>query len=209
MTAEHAPAFIAFTLGMVVYFLGAFLTRKVAFLRNYNIPEPVSGGLVVAVAVWLIYLITGHAIEFDLVVRDALLILFFTTIGLNARFADLLRGGPLLITLLVLTIVFMLLQNGVGLLGATLFGLPSELSVLLGTASLIGGHGTAIAWGPEIELISGFEAAEEIGLAAATLGLIVAALVGGPLAKFLIDKHDLHGDDEAAPMVGLEYEEPD
>ncbi|MEM1237583.1 MAG: sodium/glutamate symporter, partial [Pseudomonadota bacterium] len=146
---------------------------------------------------------------FDLVVRDALLILFFTTIGLNARFADLLRGGPLLITLLVLTIVFMLLQNGVGLLGATLFGLPSELSVLLGTASLIGGHGTAIAWGPEIELISGFEAAEEIGLAAATLGLIVAALVGGPLAKFLIDKHDLHGDDEAAPMVGLEYEKPD
>lgn len=208
MVATEAPAFIAMTLGMIVYFLGVFLTREVAFLRNYNIPEPVSGGLVVATGVWLIFIFTGHAIEFDLSVRDALLVIFFTTVGLNARIADLLRGGRLLSKLLVLTIVFMLIQNLVGLLGATLFGLPPATSVLLGTASLIGGHGTAIAWGPEIEAATGFAAAEEIGIAAATLGLICAALVGGPVAKFLIDRHNLKGDESEAPMIGLEFKDP-
>jgi len=208
MVATEAPAFIAVTLGMIVYFLGVFLTRQVAFLRNYNIPEPVSGGLVVAIGVWLIFEFTGREIVFDLSVRDALLVIFFTTVGLNARFSDLVKGGRLLITLLVLTVVFMFLQNGVGLLGVMIFDLPAPTSVLLGTASLIGGHGTAIAWGPEIEQLTGFTAAEEIGIATATLGLIFAALVGGPIAKLLIDRHKLTGDDDEAPMVGLEFEEP-
>ncbi|MEM9843725.1 MAG: sodium/glutamate symporter, partial [Pseudomonadota bacterium] len=70
------------------------------------------------------------------------------------------------------------------------------------------GHGTAIAWGPEIEAITGFPAAEEIGIASATLGLIFAALIGGPIAKLLIDRHHLRGDDDEAPMIGLEFEEP-
>lgn len=209
MLATEAPPFIAVTLGMIVYFLGVFLTRQVAFLRNYNIPEPVSGGLMVAVGVWLWFLATGHEITFDLTVRDSLLVIFFTTVGLNARIADLARGGRMLFTLLGLTVAFMILQNVVAFLGVTFFGLPPSTSVLLGTASLIGGHGTAIAWGPEIEAISGFTAAEEIGIAAATLGLIFAALVGGPIAKFLIDRNDLRGDDTEAPMVGLEFEDPD
>lgn len=206
MVATKAPAFIAVTLGMIVYFLGVFLTRKIGFLRNYNIPEPVSGGFVVAIAVWLIFVVTGHAIEFDLSVRDALLVIFFTTVGLNARIADLLRGGRMLITLLILTVVFMVIQNLVGLLGVTLFGLPPATSVLLGSASLIGGHGTAIAWGPEIEAATGFSGAEEIGIAAATMGLICAALIGGPIAKLLIDRHNLNGDDSEEPMVGLGFE---
>lgn len=208
MVATDAPAFIAVTVGMIVYFLGVFLTRRVAFLRNYNIPEPVSGGLVVAVFVWLVFVVTEREIKFDLSVRDALLVIFFTTVGLNARIADLMRGGRLLASLLALTIVFMILQNLVALGGTFLFGLPASVSVLVGTASLIGGHGTAIAWGPEIEAATGFQAAEEIGIAAATLGLIFAALVGGPIAKNLIDKYKLQGNDNEAPVVGLEFEEP-
>ena len=51
------PDFVAFTLGMVVYFVGARLTRRHAFLRDYNIPEPVSGGLAVALIIWAIYAI--------------------------------------------------------------------------------------------------------------------------------------------------------
>ncbi len=203
----EVPAFIAVTLGIIVFFLGAFLTRRVGFLRNYNIPEAVSGGIAVALGTWAFFAVTGREIVFDLAVRDYLLVLFFSTIGLNARFADLLRGGRLLITLLFLTVGFMLLQNLVGLLGVTLFGLPSAASVLLGSASLIGGHGTAIAWGPQIEEIAGFAAADEIGIATATLGLVAAALIGGPIAKRLIDKHKLSGKEDAAPIVGLEFAE--
>ena len=87
------PDFVAFTLGMVVYFVGARLTRRVAFLRDYNIPEPVSGGLAVALVIWAVYAIGKIEIEFELDTRDTLLVIFFTTIGLNARFADLVRGG--------------------------------------------------------------------------------------------------------------------
>ncbi|MFQ6548169.1 sodium/glutamate symporter [Aestuariibius sp. 2305UL40-4] len=207
MTEIVVPAFIAVTLGFIVFFLGAFLTRSVAFLRDYNIPEPVSGGIAVALLTWLFFTITGQQIVFEMDVRDYLLVLFFSTIGLNARIVDLLRGGRLLIMLLCLTIGFLLLQNLVGLLGVTLFGLPTAVSVLLGSASLIGGHGTAIAWGPQIEEMTGFAAADEVGIATATLGLVAAALIGGPIAKWLIDRNGLEGPHDVAPVVGLEFEE--
>ncbi|MEM8693974.1 MAG: sodium/glutamate symporter [Pseudomonadota bacterium] len=201
------PAFVAVTLGMIVFFLGAFLTRSVAFLRDYNIPEPVSGGIAVALMTWGFFQLTGQQIVFDLSVRDYLLVLFFSTIGLNARITDLFKGGRLLLMLLVLTLGFMLLQNLVGLLGALLFDLPLPIAVLLGSAALIGGHGTAIAWGPQIEEVTGFAAADEVGIAAATLGLVLAAVIGGPIAKRLIDRNKLEGPRDAPPIVGLEFEE--
>lgn len=201
------PAFIAVTLGFVVFFLGAFLTRKVAFLGNYNIPEPVSGGLAVSLITWAFFALTGQQIAFELEVRDFLLVVFFATIGLNARIADLFRGGRLLLLLLLLTLAFMIAQNMVGLIGVSVFGLPSATSVLVGSASLIGGHGTAIAWGPQIEELTGFNAAAEMGVAAATLGLILAALLGGPIAKHLIDTHRLEADQSDDAIVGLEFED--
>ncbi len=203
----QVPDFLAVTLGMIVFFLGAFLTRRVAFLQNYNIPEPVSGGLAIAAITWLIFYWFGTEIKFDLATRDLLLVIFFTTIGLNARFSDLFAGGRMLLILLVMTILFIGLQNGVGLLGVVLFDLPKSVSVLVGSASLIGGHGTAIAWGPTIETQSGFKAAAEIGIASATLGLVCAALIGGPIAKFLIDRNKLKSSDGDGAVVGLPYEE--
>ncbi len=200
------PDFVAFTLGMVVYFAGSLLTKRLAFLREYNIPEPVSGGLAVALVIWAVYAIGKIEIEFELETRDTLLVIFFTTIGLNARFADLVRGGKPLGILLALTVGFMILQNVVALVGVTLFGLPAAASVLVGSASLIGGHGTAIAWGPEIARDYGLDGALEMGIAAATLGLVLAALVGGPIAKYLVSRHKLEPrDEEAAPIVGLSH----
>ena len=201
------PAFISVTLGFVVFFLGAFLTRRVAVLGDYNIPEPVSGGLAIALLTWAFFAMTGQQIAFDLEVRDYLLVAFFATIGLNAQISDLFRGGRLLLLLIALTLAFMILQNVVGLVGVTVFGLPPATSVLVGSASLIGGHGTAIAWGPQIEELTGFVAAPEMGVAAATLGLILAALLGGPIAKRLIDRNNLQSDQTEGPIVGLEFED--
>lgn len=200
-------AFVATTIGMLVFFLGALLTREIAFLRNFNIPEPVSGGLAVALITWAIFAFFNREIRFDLSVRDFLLVVFFTTIGLNARLSDLIAGGKLLGLLLLATVVFIVFQNVVGLVGAYLFDFPAPVSVLVGSAALIGGHGTAIAWGPTIEAATGFTGAAEIGIASATLGLIVAALVGGPIAKFLIERHRLIAEEGEKPMVGLEFEE--
>ncbi|WP_172294231.1 sodium/glutamate symporter [Pseudoruegeria sp. HB172150] len=202
------PSFLSVTLGLIVYFLGAFFTRKIAFLRNYNIPEPVSGSIAVALGTWVIFRWTGTEITFDLSIRDYLLVLFFSTIGLNAQIQDLYRNGKALLVLLLLTVVFIVVQNVVALIGVTAFGLPRASAVMLGSASLIGGHGTSIAWGPRVSEITGMDSIDELGIAAATLGLVLATLVGGPIAKFLIERNGLEGDHETVPTVGLEYEEP-
>ena len=203
-------AFGAFTLGIVVYFIGANLTARFPVLQRYSIPEPVSGGLFAAFIALGVVLLTGRVVQYDLAARDFLLVYFFTTVGLNARVADLVKGGPILAILLGLTIAFMLVQNLVGIFGATLFGLSPQAGVLLGTASLIGGHGTAIAWGPTIQNDFGVQGAAELGIAAATIGLILASLLGGPIAKVLIQRNALVPDTpEEAHIPTAATPEPD
>ena len=203
MKAVTIDSFLAYTLGIVVFFVGVHLNRRFDFLRAYNIPEPVTGGLVAASVTFAIYLALDLEISFDLETRDRLLVYFFTAIGLNARISDLIRGGKPLAILLVLTLSYIVIQNLVGVSGATLLGLPAELGILAGSASLIGGHGTAIAWAPDF-VAAGIPNALEVGVAAATLGLVVASLIGGPIAKFLIGRHGLKGK-KAASVVGIEY----
>ncbi len=201
-------AFFALTIGFVVFFLGQKLTKKIRFLSDYNIPEPVSGGIAVALLTWAVYAFLDREISFDLSARDALLVYFFTTVGLNARFSDLVRGGLPLALLLGATVAFMFLQNLVGAAAALLWGLPSQVGVLLGTASLIGGHGTAIAWGPRIAETYNVAGATELGVAMATMGLIVASLLGGPIAKYLVEKNNLKADPEQkAAFVIVEDDE--
>ena len=212
--AIEVHSFIAVTLGIVVYFLGAQLTEWFPFLRKYSIPEPVSGGLLAALVTLGVVSFTGREVVYDLTSRDSLLIYFFTTIGLNAKLSDLIKGGPLLGIMLVLTIGYMFVQNGIGVLGASLFGLPSQAGVMMGTTSLIGGHGTAIAWGPVVEQQYVVAGAAELGIAAATIGLIMASLLGGPIASYLIARDQLapSADERAAAIAvdknGAQAEEP-
>jgi len=187
-----APDFLALTIGIVVYFVGVFITQRVEALRNFNIPEPVTGGFVVAVVISLIYAIFNFEIGFELTTRDRLLVIFFATVGVNARLADLAAGGRVLLILCLITVVYVFVQNVVGTAGALAFGMPSAAGVIIGSVALVGGHGTTIAWAPTIAEQHGFPAAMETGIAVATLGLIVASVLGGPIAKYLIEKHNLH-----------------
>ncbi len=188
--------YFAVTLGIIVLFLGRRLNLAFAFLRNYSIPEAVSGGLVMSVLLALVYVLTDVAVAFDLAARDLLLVYFFTTIGINARLSELLLGGKPLVILLAVTVGFLFAQNLMGISVAALLGLPSAVGVLGGSVSLIGGHGTAIAWAPRIAEEHGIANAMEIGVATATFGLILASLMGGPIGKFLIERHKLQSTDE-------------
>ena len=183
--------FLSITLGIVVLFLGRRINNAVGFLREFSIPEPVTGGLIVSVLIALIYVTSSIEVEFELHARDVLLVYFFTTIGINASLKDLLSGGKPLIILLSITIGYMFVQNLTGISVAGLFDLPAPVGMLGGTVSLIGGHGTAIAWAPRIAEDFGISNAMEIGIASATFGLILASLMGGPIAKFLINRHKL------------------
>lgn len=198
--------FLAFTIGIMVYFAGMLLNRRVGFLREYNIPEPVTGGILASLFTLILFIVFKSELSFDLEIRDVLLVYFFTTIGLNARLSDLVSGGKPLLILLGLTLGYIVVQDVIGVTTASLLGLPKAMGVLTGSASLIGGHGTAIAWAPEIAANHGVPNALEVGVAAATLGLVMASLLGGPIAKFLLKKHALSGNREEELLVGASYE---
>ena len=148
--ALRMDPFMTVTLGIIVLFAGKRLTDVIGFLREFSIPEPVTGGLLCSIFLAIVFAISGVAVEFDLAARDVLLVYFFTTIGINASLKDLLAGGKPLLILLAITIAYMFVQNLTGISVAALFDLPAAVGVLGGTMSLIGGHGTAIAWAPSI-----------------------------------------------------------
>ena len=133
-----APDFLALTTGIVVFFVGVLITQRASFLRTYSIPEPVTGGFVAALAFWAVYEVFGLEINFDMTTRDRLLVIFFATVGVNARLADLAAGGRVLVSLCLITVVFVFLQDGVGTIGAMAFGLPLSAGVVIGSVSLGG-----------------------------------------------------------------------
>jgi ESS family glutamate:Na+ symporter len=204
VTTFQVPGFVSFTIAIVVFFVGAGINNAVRPLRHWNIPEAVTGGLLAAVVTLCAYRFFDIAIGFNLAARDLLLLYFFTGIGLNARLSDLLSGGRPLLVLLLLTIAFLVIQNVIAAGSVVLLGLPQGMTALMGSASLIGGHGTTIAWGPIIAERFGITNAVEVGVAAATLGLVVASLVGGPVARHLIARNGLSGPRGAEPVFGIE-----
>ncbi len=185
---------------IAVLYIGIYLTRKSRFLQEYNIPAPVTGGLLSSVLLTLIASETSLSFHFDLELRDMLLLMFFSTVGLNARFSLLLSGGKTLMILLFVMLAFLILQNTTGVLFALLMDQDPVNGLLAGSIAFAGGHGTAITWGSYFEQ-SGHQGAQEFGLIAATLGLILGGTLGGPLAHNLIKQHSLYGNQHRTPYV--------
>ncbi|RJG37996.1 sodium/glutamate symporter [Motilimonas pumila] len=202
-------AFFTVTVGIMVLFLGRRINQVCKPLQEFSIPEPVSGGLLISVLTAVLFFAFDTTVTFDLVARDVLLVYFFTTIGINSSLKDLLKGGKPLVVLLVITIIFMILQNLTGIGVASLFGLDPIFGLLSGSISLIGGHGTAIAWAPKVQEQFGLENAMEIGISSATFGLILASLMGGPIAKFLIKRHKLSPNQNSAESGTSKKSEPE
>ncbi|MBL8575813.1 MAG: sodium/glutamate symporter [Mesorhizobium sp.] len=203
MTNLTVPALLTFTISIVVFFVGAGINNLIPQLKRWNIPQAVTGGLLAAVVTLLAYRLFDVSISFELGARDMLLLYFFTGIGLNARLTDLLAGGRTLAILLGVTLVYLVIQNLIALGSVRLLNLPEGLAVFLGSASLMGGHGTTIAWAPVVAERFNLDNALEVGMAVATLGLVLASLVGGPIAGRLIARYKLSGPVEEAPVIGL------
>jgi ESS family glutamate:Na+ symporter len=203
--AQVGP-FLSVTVGIIVLFVGKSLNYRIGFLRDFNIPEPVTGGLLFSIAFLAIYWVLGIEMSFELTARDVLLAYFFTTIGINSKLSELIAGGRPLAILLSATVIYMFVQNITALSIAHGFGAQGPGGLLAGTVSLIGGHGTAIAWAPIFAERFGIANALEIGVASATCGLVIASLMGGPIAKYLIAKHNLSPTVAAQPDVGISPE---
>jgi len=197
--------FVSFTLAIILLFLGKYATQYSSVLRKYSIPEPVIGGFLAATVVAVFYYAFNIEISFDLEVRDTLLLYFFAGIGLNADFKTLIAGGKPLLILTGLAIIYIILQNLLGISVAMAFSLEPLMGLMSGSISLIGGVGTTVAWAPTFEEM-GMTGASEIGIASNTIGLIMACLMGGPIANYLIkrDKLTTGGDQNLDIGVGHE-----
>jgi glutamate:Na+ symporter, ESS family len=135
----HVRAFLSVTAGIIVLFVGKGLNQRLALLREYNIPEPVTGGLLFSIAFGALYLLSGFKVDFDLTARDILLVYFFTVIGINARVEDLVRGGKPLVALLAVAVAFMFAENLAGVGMARLLGLDPSVGLLTASISMTAG----------------------------------------------------------------------
>ncbi|MGE6793662.1 glutamate:Na+ symporter, ESS family [Pseudomonas guineae] len=178
-------------LAIVALWLGYQINRRIDFLNRYSIPPAVTGGLPISAIVALSEVFSGWQIRFDLELRDLLLIAFFSTIGLSAKLRQMLDGGKALAIMLGLAVLFLIFQNLTGVALALLAGESPLYGLIGGSISLAGGHGTAITWGQMFEEHFGLANASTLGMTFATAGLISGGLVGGPVAAYLIRRHQL------------------
>ncbi len=176
---------------VIVLLLGRFLVNRIDFLKRYNIPEPVAGGLVAAVVSLLVHTLWGYSVVFSSELQTSFMLVFFASIGLSANFMKLKEGGTALVIFLICVASFIVVQDAVGMSLATLLGLDPLIGLIAGSITLTGGHGTAGAWGEILETQHGIQGALALGMASATFGLIIGGVIGGPLAKLLINRYGL------------------
>lgn len=173
-------------------FLGYFLQRTIPGLAGLNIPAPVIGGLLAALAVVVARANDWPVATFDTTLQRPLLVAFFTTLGFSASLALLRAGGMQVVVLLALVTAFAIVQNLVGIALALGFGLPPALGVLTGSVTLTGGPATGLAFAPLFEA-AGIESAATVAVATAMGGIVLGGLVGGPIGSWLIARHRLRG----------------
>lgn len=175
---------------VLVLMLGTFLKKRIYFLEKFCIPSPVIGGLLFAIFTCICYSTGLLEFSFDDTLREVCMVFFFTSVGFQANLKVLKSGGRSLAIFLGLVISLIVLQNLVAVGMSKLIGLDPLIGMCTGSIPMVGGHGTAGAFGPVLEDFN-ITGATTICTAAATFGLVAGSLIGGPLAKRLIETHNL------------------
>ena len=177
-------------LAVVVLVIGSNLKKQVKFLEKFCIPSPVVGGILFAFLSCILYKLNLLEFQFDETLKSICMMVFFTSVGFNANLKILKSGGINLILLLICVCTLILCQNGVAVGLSKLLHVSPLVGLSAGSISMVGGHGTAGAFGPVLEDF-GMEGATTLCTAAATFGLVAGSLMGGPLGRKLIIKRDL------------------
>lgn len=177
-------------IAIIALALGTYLKNKISFLKTFFIPSPVVGGLIISFIVLILKETGAYNLEFDKILQDFFMNIFFAAIGLSASFSMLKKSGSLGLKLALAIVILLPLQNLIGVSLAKILGLNPLQGVAMGSTSMTGGIGSAISFGKIMEDM-GAESAISIGVAAATFGLLAGSLVGGPTARRLIGKNKL------------------
>ncbi|MGB6187629.1 sodium/glutamate symporter [Aeromonas molluscorum] len=202
-------AYATLVAATLVLLLGRLLVNRVERLRTFNIPKPVAGGLLVALVLLTLRLTAGVEIKFDTSLQTPLMLAFFASIGLSADLASLKRGGRAVFTFLGVVTGLLLMQNGLGVALASLMGLDPHMGLLAGSITLSGGHGTGAAWSATFADKYGVKSAAELAIACATFGLVLGGLIGGPVARYLVKKVQVPGEEHNLDEVPQGFEMPE
>jgi ESS family glutamate:Na+ symporter len=186
-------AYATLVAATLVLLFGRFLVGRIEWLRTFNIPTPVAGGLVVALILLLLRNVAGTEIKFDTVLQTPFMLCFFASIGLSANLASLKSGGRAVAIFLGVVTGLLVVQNTLGVGLAAAMGLDPHLGLLAGSITLSGGHGTGAAWAGIFSEKYGVQSASELAIACATFGLVLGGLIGGPVARYLVNKVQLPG----------------
>lgn len=170
----------------LVLLVGRKLVQVTRPLRTFSIPEPVAGGLIVALCLALARYVADVQVKFDTGTQTPLMLAFFASLGLSANLASLKQGGKSIGIFLFVVAGLLVIQNAVGVGLASAMGLHPATGLLAGSISLSGGHGTSAAWGKTFVEQFGMSYATELGVACATFGLVLGGLIGGPVARYLL-----------------------
>ncbi|MFN9771993.1 MAG: sodium/glutamate symporter [Burkholderiales bacterium] len=179
------PATLA--LAALVLAVGRAVLSAVPLLQRHSIPAAVVGGLIAAAIAGALH-VAGTDLAFARGLQPGMMLAFFATVGLGADLRMLARGGSRLARFALAVLLMLVAQNAVGVLAARLLGLDPAIGLLAGSITMAGGHGTGAAWGAKFAESFGIQAAPAIAIAAATFGLVAGGLVGGPVARRLIER---------------------
>ncbi|KHD26368.1 sodium:glutamate symporter [Vibrio caribbeanicus] len=183
----------SFLIAISVLFLGHFVNSKLPVLKKFNIPEPIVGGLIVAVVITFLHF-NGVDLQFSLPLQNTFMLMFFSTVGLAANYTQLMKGGAKVFVFLAVASFYIIIQNGVGVSLATALGLDPLMGLIAGSITLSGGHGTGAAWSQTFSENYGISNTLEIAMASATFGLIIGGIIGSPVAQKLIDKNGIESE---------------
>lgn len=199
--------YLTLALATVALILGTYFVKKIGFLKNNHIPEAVVGGFIIAILLLIINQTTGISFGFDGSLQSMLMIVFFTSIGLSADLLRLRQGGKPLVIFIIAVSVLIIIQDIVGMGLAISFGQNPLYGLIAGSITLTGGHGNGAAWGAVLSEKYGLEGAIELAMACATFGLVFGGLLGGPVARHLLQK--IHQKKNPEPYEVKEaFEEP-
>jgi ESS family glutamate:Na+ symporter len=188
MSLDPVPSLLA---AIVVLLIGTLVNRRVGFLSKYNIPDPITGGLLFAVIASAVLAATGFKVAIDQTIKPLLLLMFFAGVGMCADLRMLKRGGKALAIFLVILFPYILVQNGVGVAVARLLDLHPIFGLVGGSITLVGGHGTGAAYAERFAEVNNLQSVMELSMTVATIGLIIGGIIAGPVAQHLITRYNL------------------
>ena len=175
---------------VVLLLIGRVIKKWVPILERFFIPAPVIGGTLFSIILLIGHQTESFTINFNGDIRVLLMTAFFTTIGFSASLKILKSGGIGVLIFLIVATILVIIQDVVGVSLAKVFGIDPLIGLAAGSIPLTGGHGTSGAFGPYLEDL-GATGATVVALASATYGLIAGCLIGGPIARRLLNKYNL------------------